>query len=88
MAKDDTSSMSPRTALHEAVHDEREKDLKAARRVREVDRQHPYSDWAPNRWLMSAYSFYRLATTTAASARRRATVTLHPGSPDASYANT
>src|ERR1044072_9021795 len=36
------------------------KDAKAAsKKFEEVARQHPYSDWARNSLLMSAYSFYQ-----------------------------
>src|SRR5215510_15003634 len=36
------------------------KDLKtAAKRFEEVDRQHPYSDWARRSLIMSAYTYYQ-----------------------------
>ena len=63
------------------------KDPKAAsKKFEEVDRQHPYSDWARKSLLMSAYAFYQAGDydSTIGSATRY--VTLHPGSADAAYA--
>ena len=63
------------------------KDLKAAtKKFDEVDREHPYSEWARKSLLMSAYASYQAGDydTCIGSASRY--VTLHPGSPDAAYA--
>jgi outer membrane protein assembly factor BamD len=38
---------------------ERKDIKKAAKRFEEVDRQHPYSDWARKSQLMSAYAYYQ-----------------------------
>jgi outer membrane protein assembly factor BamD len=59
---------------------------KAATRFEEVDRQHPYSEWARKALLMSAYAHYEgmQYEETVTAAKRY--VTLHPGSPDAAYA--
>jgi outer membrane protein assembly factor BamD len=62
-------------------------DLKAAtKKFDEVDREHPYSEWARKSLLMSAYASYQAGDydTCIGSASRY--VTLHPGSPDAAYA--
>jgi outer membrane protein assembly factor BamD len=58
----------------------------AAKKFEEVDRQHPYSEWARKSLLMSAYAAYQSGDydTCIGSATRY--VTLHPGSPDAAYA--
>jgi outer membrane protein assembly factor BamD len=58
----------------------------ASKKFEEVDRQHPYSEWARKSLLMSAYAAYQSADydTCIGSATRY--VTLHPGSPDAAYA--
>jgi outer membrane protein assembly factor BamD len=58
----------------------------AAKKFDEVDRQNPYSEWARKALLMSAYSYYQsqLYDDCINSAKRY--VTLHPGSPDAAYA--
>ncbi|WP_438278521.1 outer membrane protein assembly factor BamD [Nitrobacter sp.] len=63
------------------------KDLKGAtKKFDEVDREHPYSEWARKSLLMSAYASYQAGDydTCIGSASRY--VTLHPGSPDAAYA--
>jgi outer membrane protein assembly factor BamD len=63
------------------------KDAKAAaKKFEEVDRQHPYSEWARKALIMSAFAYYAAnAYEDCVSAARRY-VTLHPGSPDAAYA--
>lgn len=52
----------------------------------EVDRQHPYSEWARKALIMSAFASYRRGRNedTISSAQRY--LTLYPGSPDAAYA--
>ncbi|MGH6783709.1 MAG: outer membrane protein assembly factor BamD, partial [Sphingomicrobium sp.] len=63
------------------------RDFKEAiKRFEEVDRQHPYSEWARKALLMSAYSSYqaREYDDTIAAAKRY--IALHPGTPDAAYA--
>ncbi|MCR4282264.1 MAG: outer membrane protein assembly factor BamD [Bauldia sp.] len=52
----------------------------------EVDRQHPYSEWARKALIMSAFASYRRGRLddTVQSANRY--LTLYPGSPDAAYA--
>ncbi len=58
----------------------------AAKKFEEVDRQHPYSEWGRKSLLMSAYAYYegQRHPETVAAARRY--LALHPGSPDAAYA--
>ncbi|MCW5703062.1 MAG: outer membrane protein assembly factor BamD [Bradyrhizobium sp.] len=63
------------------------KDIKAAsKKFEEVDRQHPYSDWARKSLLMSAYAFYSAGDYDSCIGAATRYVTLHPGSPDAAYA--
>jgi outer membrane protein assembly factor BamD len=63
------------------------KDLKtAAKRFEEVDRQHPYSDWARRSLIMSAYTYYQAGMYEESIAASRRYIQLHPGSPDAAYA--
>jgi outer membrane protein assembly factor BamD len=59
---------------------------KAVEKFQEVDRQHPYSEWARKALLMTAYASYEAGNyvETISSAKRY--LTLHPGSPDAAYA--
>jgi len=66
---------------------QQKKDYKAAaKKFEEVDRQHPYSEWARRALLMSAYAYYegRDYDETVNAAKRY--VSLHPGSADAAYA--
>jgi outer membrane protein assembly factor BamD len=58
----------------------------AAKKFDEVDRQNPYSDWARKALLMSAYSYYQDKQYTECINSAQRYVTLHPGSPDAAYA--
>ena len=63
------------------------KDFKqAARRFEEVDRQHPYSEWARKALIMSAYAHYEGTSYDDSVSAAKRYVTLHPGSTDAAYA--
>ncbi len=58
----------------------------AAKKFDEVDRENPYSDWARKALLMSAYSYYQAEDYESCINSAKRYVTLHPGSPDAAYA--
>jgi outer membrane protein assembly factor BamD len=58
----------------------------AIKKFEEVDRQHPYSDWARKSLIMSAYAHYQAGNYDDAVTAAKRYVTLHPGSPDAAYA--
>jgi outer membrane protein assembly factor BamD len=63
------------------------KDFKAAaKKFEEVDRQHPYSEWARKSLIMSAYAYYEGHDYEEAITAAKRYVTLHPGSADAAYA--
>jgi outer membrane protein assembly factor BamD len=63
------------------------KDFKgAAKKFDELDRQHPYSEWARKSLLMSAYANYESGQYDDAVNAARRYVSLHPGNPDAAYA--
>jgi outer membrane protein assembly factor BamD len=63
------------------------KDYKAAsKKFEEVERQHPYSDWARKALIMVAYARYEAKDYDESVSAARRFVTLHPGSPDAAYA--
>jgi len=63
------------------------KDAKsAAKKFEEVDRQHPYSEWARKSLLMTAYSNYEAGNYDDTISAAKRYVALHPGSPDAAYA--
>src|SRR5450631_238641 len=88
-AKDDTFIEEPADKLYNEglflMNDKH--DAKAAsKKFEEVDRQHPYSEWARKSLLMSAYSFYTAGDYDSCIGAATRYVTLHPGSPDAAYA--
>jgi outer membrane protein assembly factor BamD len=58
----------------------------AAKKFDEVDRENPYSDWARKALLMSAYSYYQAEDYESCVNSSKRYVALHPGSPDAAYA--
>jgi outer membrane protein assembly factor BamD len=58
----------------------------ASKKFEEVDRQHPYGDWARKALLMSAYANYESKSYDDAVAAAKRYVALHPGSDDAAYA--
>jgi len=58
----------------------------AARLFDEVERQHPYSEWASKAQLMAAYAFYQENAYDEAINALDRFIELHPGSPDVAYA--
>jgi outer membrane protein assembly factor BamD len=58
----------------------------AAKKFEEVDRQHPYSEWARKSLLMQAYAYYEAGEYDDSINAAKRYVTLHPGSADAAYA--
>ena len=58
----------------------------AAKKFEEVDRQHPYSEWARKSLLMSAFSYYEVGKHEETIQAATRYVALHPGSSDAAYA--
>ncbi len=58
----------------------------AAKKFDEVDRENPYSDWARKALLMSAYAYYQAEEYDDCVNSAKRYVALHPGSPDAAYA--
>ena len=58
----------------------------AAKKFDEVDRENPYSDWARKALLMAAYADYQAQEYTDCINAAKRYVALHPGSPDAAYA--
>jgi outer membrane protein assembly factor BamD len=63
------------------------RDFKAAaKKFEEVDRQHPYSEWARKSLIMSAYAYYSAGAYDESINAAKRYITLHPGSADAAYA--
>ena len=58
----------------------------AAKKFDAVDRENPYSEWARKALLMSAYAYYQAEMYDDCMNSAKRYVTLHPGSPDAAYA--
>jgi outer membrane protein assembly factor BamD len=89
LAKDDTFVEEPADKLYNEglyLMNERKDTKAASKKFEEVDRQHPYSDWARKSLLMSAYSYYQAGDFDSCIGAATRYVTLHPGSPDAAYA--
>jgi outer membrane protein assembly factor BamD len=88
-AKDDTFKDEPADKLYnEGLYELNEKkdSKEASKKFEEVDREHPYSDWARKSLLMSAYAYYDSGDYDNCIGAATRYVTLHPGSPDAAYA--
>jgi outer membrane protein assembly factor BamD len=88
-AKDDTFVDEPADKLYNEglyLMNERHDPKAASKKFEEVDREHPYSDWARKSTLMSAYAFYQAGDFDNCIGAATRYVTLHPGSPDAAYA--
>jgi outer membrane protein assembly factor BamD len=58
----------------------------SAKKFEEVDRQHPYSEWARKSLIMSAYAYYSAGAYDESINAAKRYITLHPGSSDAAYA--
>jgi outer membrane protein assembly factor BamD len=58
----------------------------ALKKFEEVDRQHPYSEWARKSLLMSAYASYQNKDYDEAITSSKRYLSLHPGTSDAAYA--
>jgi outer membrane protein assembly factor BamD len=61
--------------------------LDAARAFEEVERQHPYSQWATRAQVMAAYAFFEATAYEEAIGAARRFIDLHPGDRDVPYAH-
>ena len=89
LAKDETFVEEPADKLYNEglyLMNQKHDPKGASKKFEEVDRQHPYSDWARKSLLMSAYAFYQAGDYDSCIGASTRYVTLHPGSPDAAYA--
>jgi outer membrane protein assembly factor BamD len=87
--KDDVLSDDPADKLYNEglfLMNQKKDFRAAAKKFEEVDRQHPYSDWARKALIMSAYAYYESREYDDCVTTAKRYVTLHPGSPDAAYA--
>ena len=88
-SKDDTPPDEPADRLYnEGLYylNSEHKPKEAVKKFEEVDRQHPYSEWARKALLMSAYSYYQTGSYDDCVSAAKRYITLHPGTPDAAYA--
>ena len=88
-AKDETFVDEPADKLYNEglyLMNKKNDPKRAAKKFEEVDRQHPYSDWARKSLLMSAYASYQNGDYDEFISSANRYVALHPGSPDAAYA--
>jgi outer membrane protein assembly factor BamD len=58
----------------------------ATRKFEELDRQHPYSEYSRKGLILMTYAYYETGRYDDAVSSGRRFVQLHPGSPDAAYA--
>ncbi len=56
------------------------------KKFEEVDRQHPYSEWARKSLIMSSYAYYQSSSYDESVNAAKRYISLHPGSADAAYA--
>jgi len=88
-SKDDTPPDEPADRLYnEGLYylNARNNPKDAAKKFEEVDRQHPYSEWARKSLIMSAFAYYQAGKYDECVTAAKRYITLHPGSPDAAYA--
>jgi len=78
----------PADALYSAAHDEmgRHRYRLAAAMFDEVERQHPYSEWARRSMLMAAFANYQARNYDEAISDAQRFISLHPGNRNAAYA--
>ena len=85
--KVDQTERPPEALYADAQKSFDEKQYKtAANQFDEVERQHPYSQWATKAKLMSAYASYQDSDYAAALITLDNFIELHPGHPDIAYA--
>lgn len=91
-ASTDDAEMAPDKPVEELYNKAAElmdkKDFKeAARQFEEVERQHPYSQWATRAQLMAGYALYQALDYDEAITALDGFIRLHPGSENAPYAH-
>ena len=87
--KDDTPPDEPADRLYnEGLYllNAKKDPKEAVKKFEEVDRQHPYSEWARKSLIMSSYAYYQAGEYDDCVNSAKRYITLHPGSSDAAYA--
>ncbi|WP_006292348.1 outer membrane protein assembly factor BamD [Holospora undulata] len=76
------------TLYKKAVNELKKEDFKeASLNFDEIERQYPYSSWAPHSQLMSAYCSFKAQEFSKSIATLETFLALHPASPSAKYAH-
>jgi outer membrane protein assembly factor BamD len=87
--KDETPPDEPPDRLYnEGLYllNEKKDPKEAVKKFEEVDRQHPYSEWARKSLIMSSYAYYESGQYEDSVTTAKRYISLHPGSADAAYA--
>jgi outer membrane protein assembly factor BamD len=87
--KDDTPPDEPADRLYnEGLYllNQKKDPKEAVKKFEEVDRQHPYSEWARKSLIMTSYAYYQAGEYDDCINSAKRYITLHPGSGDAPYA--
>jgi outer membrane protein assembly factor BamD len=87
--KDDTPPDEPADRLYnEGLYllNAKKEPKEAVKKFEEVDRQHPYSEWARKSLIMTAYAYYQGGEYDDCVNSAKRYITLHPGGADAAYA--
>jgi outer membrane protein assembly factor BamD len=87
--KDDVAPDEPPERLYnEGLYllNQKKDPKEAVKKFEEVDRQHPYSEWARKSLIMSSYAYYEAGSYDESVTAAKRYISLHPGSPDAAYA--
>jgi outer membrane protein assembly factor BamD len=87
--KDDTPPDEPADRLYNEglfLLNQKKTPKEAVKKFEEVDRQHPYSEWARKSLIMSSYAYYEAGSYDDSVTAAKRYISLHPGSPDAAYA--
>src|SRR5215813_6838803 len=87
--KDDTPPDEPADRLYNEglyVLNQKKDPKEAVKKFEEVDRQHPYSEWARKSLIMSSYAYYQAREYDDCVNSAKRYITLHPGGADAAYA--
>lgn len=87
--KDDVAPDEPADRLYnEGLYllNEKKDPKEAIKKFEEVDRQHPYSEWARKSLIMSSYAYYESGQYEDSVTTAKRYISLHPGSQDAAYA--
>lgn len=87
--KDETPPDEPADRLYNEglfLLNQKKDPKEAVKKFEEVDRQHPYSEWARKSLIMSSYAYYEAGSYDDSVTAAKRYISLHPGSTDAAYA--